>query len=96
MNKDKENAGFTIEVLIYREDGGFVAHSPCIEIASEGDTVEEAQSNFVEALELWLETASREEIEARMPPQISEERPIFRTNVRIPYQHGRTAHAVGC
>ena len=48
--------------IIEREDDGYVALCPELDIASQGDTIEEARANLTEALELFLETASREEI----------------------------------
>jgi predicted RNase H-like HicB family nuclease len=51
--------------LIEREGDAFVALCPELEIASQGSTVEEARSNIVEAIELFLETASPEEVRTR-------------------------------
>ena len=53
--------------IIEREgDGcGYVALCPELDIASQGNTVEEARANLKEALELFLETASTEEITRR-------------------------------
>lgn len=51
--------------IIEREDDGFVAMCPEWDVASQGDTVEEARANLVEALQLFFETASTEEIERR-------------------------------
>jgi predicted RNase H-like HicB family nuclease len=39
---------------------------PELDIASQGDTVEQARENLKEALELFFETASREEITQRL------------------------------
>jgi predicted RNase H-like HicB family nuclease len=44
--------------IIQREDDGFVALCPEVDVASQGDTVEEARSNLQEAVELLLENAS--------------------------------------
>jgi len=51
--------------LIEREDDGFVALCPELDIASQGSTVEEARAMLKEAVELFLECASEEEIERR-------------------------------
>ncbi|MBK7642922.1 MAG: type II toxin-antitoxin system HicB family antitoxin [Planctomycetes bacterium] len=51
--------------LIEREGDAFVALCPELEIASQGSTVEEARTNLVEAIELFFETASPEEIRTR-------------------------------
>jgi predicted RNase H-like HicB family nuclease len=42
---------------IDREGDGFVSHCPELDIASQGDTAEEAHGNSIEAVELFLETA---------------------------------------
>ncbi len=41
--------------VIQREGNGYVALCPELDVASQGDTVEEARSNLEEALELFLE-----------------------------------------
>ena len=56
--------------IIEREDQGFVALCPELDIASQGDTIEEARANLREALELFLETASPEEIKQRLREEI--------------------------
>jgi predicted RNase H-like HicB family nuclease len=52
--------------MIYRENEGFVAICPDLDIASQGDSVEEASSNLREAVELFMETAEAAEIETRL------------------------------
>jgi predicted RNase H-like HicB family nuclease len=52
--------------IIEPEDDGFVALCPELDIASQGETVETARSNLQEALELFFETASAEEIKLRL------------------------------
>ncbi|MGD8950801.1 MAG: type II toxin-antitoxin system HicB family antitoxin [Desulfobacterales bacterium] len=52
--------------IIEREDDGFVALCPEIDVASQGRTVGEARKNLQEALELFFETASPEEIKDRL------------------------------
>ena len=51
--------------IIYPDDGLYTALCPELDTASGGDTVEAARANLTEALELFLEDASPEEIEAR-------------------------------
>lgn len=51
--------------IIEREGDGFVALCPELDIASQGDTVEEARLNLVEALELFFESADASEVERR-------------------------------
>jgi len=49
--------------VIQREDDRFFALCPELDIASQGDTVEEARENLREALELFFECAAPEEIQ---------------------------------
>ncbi len=55
-----------LTAIIEREGAGYVALCPELDIASEGDTVEEARENLREALELFFESASPEEIKGRL------------------------------
>ena len=55
-----------LTAIIEREDDGFVALCPELDIASQGDTVEDARSNLAEAIELFFEVADPSEIEQRM------------------------------
>lgn len=56
--------------IIEREDDGYVALCPELDIASQGNTIEKARANLQEALELFLETASPEEIKLRLREEI--------------------------
>ena len=51
-----------LTAIIEREGEGYVALCPEVDVASQGDTVDEARANLGEALELFFETASPEEI----------------------------------
>ena len=51
--------------IIEREGDKYVALCPELDIASQGFTVEEARQNLKEALELFFETASQQEIQDR-------------------------------
>ena len=51
--------------IIEKDGDGFVATCPELDVVSEGDTVSEARINLREAIELFLETASPEEIATR-------------------------------
>ena len=55
----------TFSAIIEEEDDGFVALCPQLDIASQGDTVQEAKSNLTEAIELFLEVANPFEIQSR-------------------------------
>ena len=52
--------------VIEKEGTGYVSLCPELDIASQGDTVSEAKKNLQEALELFFECASPEEIEGRL------------------------------
>lgn len=54
----------TVEVtaLIEREGDGYVALCPELNIASQGNSIEEARANLIEALEGFFLTASPQEI----------------------------------
>ena len=54
-----------IAVLI-REDNGFVALCPEMDVASQGDSVEEAKANLREAVESFFECASPTEVADRL------------------------------
>jgi predicted RNase H-like HicB family nuclease len=56
--------------MIYRENGGYVALCPELDVASQGDSVETASANLREAVELFLETASPAEIAARSHSEV--------------------------
>lgn len=59
-----------LTAIIEREGDGFVSLCPELDIASQGDTIEEARTNLREALELFFETASPEEISQRLSNEI--------------------------
>lgn len=56
--------------IIEREGSGYVSFCPELDIASQGDSVHEARENLREALELFFETASAEEIQQRLHDEI--------------------------
>jgi predicted RNase H-like HicB family nuclease len=59
-----------VTAIIEREGDGYVSLCPELDIASQGDTIEEARRNLVEALELFFETASPSEIESRLHSEV--------------------------
>jgi predicted RNase H-like HicB family nuclease len=56
----------TLTAVLIREGDGFVALCPEIDVASQGDSVEEAKANLREAVELFFESASAEEVKDRL------------------------------
>ncbi|MGO9210521.1 MAG: type II toxin-antitoxin system HicB family antitoxin [Terriglobales bacterium] len=59
-----------ITAIIEREGDGYVALCPELDIASQGDTVESARHNLIEAVELFLETADPSEVQRRLHSEI--------------------------
>ena len=62
--------GRQLTAVIEREEGGFVSLCPELDIASQGDTIEEARANLQEAVELFFETASNEEVTERLHDEV--------------------------
>lgn len=54
-----------LTAIIETEGDGFVSLCPELDVASQGETVDEARRNLEEALELFFATASKQEIEGR-------------------------------
>jgi len=59
-----------LTAIIERENSGYVALCPELDIASQGDTVAAARGNLKEALELFFEHASIEEIDRRLHDEV--------------------------
>ena len=59
----------TLTAVLIREGDGFVALCPEIDVASQGDSVEQAKANLREAVELFFECASEEEVKDRLAPE---------------------------
>lgn len=57
--------------ILERENNGYVSLCPELDIASQGDTLEQAKANLIEAVELFMEAASPLEIENRLQKEIS-------------------------
>jgi predicted RNase H-like HicB family nuclease len=55
-----------LTAVTWREGDGYVALCPDVDVASQGDTVQEARANLTEALQLFLETASPAELAERL------------------------------
>lgn len=59
-----------LTAIIEREGDGYVSLCPEVDVASQGGTIEEARENLREALELFFETASPEEIQERLHEEV--------------------------
>jgi predicted RNase H-like HicB family nuclease len=55
-----------LTAIIEKEGDGYVALCPELDIASQGDSVSDARDNLTEALELFFETASDQEVRQRV------------------------------
>jgi predicted RNase H-like HicB family nuclease len=64
----KQNRQLT--AIIEREGTGYVAVCAELDIASQGETVEEARRNLLEVVELFFETADPSEVESRLSGEV--------------------------
>ena len=61
---------YQLTAVIEREGNGYVSLCPELDIASQGNTIEEARANLVEAVQLFLETASPQETQGRLHQEV--------------------------
>jgi len=61
---------YQFTAVIEREGDGYAALCPDLDVASQGDTVGQARSNFREAVELFLKCAAPEEINGRLYSEV--------------------------
>ena len=73
------NRKIELTAVIEKEGNMYISLCPELDIASQGDTPDEAKSNLVEALELFYETASETEISRRLHNELQ----ISRVSVNI-------------
>ncbi len=59
-----------LTAIVEREGDGYVSLCPELDAASQGETVEQARDNLREALELFFETASPEELRERLHEEV--------------------------
>lgn len=69
-----------LTAIIERDDDAYVALCPELDIASQGESVEAARANLVEALELFFEAADVTEIAQRLHGEVF----ITRIDVEVP------------
>ena len=67
-----------LTAIIEREDDGFVALCPELDVASQGASIDEARINLIEALTLFFETAAPSEVARRLHDE------VFITQVEVP------------
>ena len=63
--------------IIERDGDGFTSLCPQLDIASQGDTAEEARNNLIDALERFFEAADPAEIQERL------RREVFVTHLEV-------------
>ena len=59
-----------VTAIIEREGDGYVALCPEYDVASQGESIENARSNLVEALTLFFECADATELNRRFRPEV--------------------------
>jgi predicted RNase H-like HicB family nuclease len=59
-----------LTAIIERDGDGYVSLCPELDIASQGDSIEEARDNLQEALELFFEAAPLDEVNQRLHGEI--------------------------
>ncbi len=67
-----------LTAIIEREDDGYGALCKKLDVAGQGDSIEEARANLIEALTLFFESAEPAEIEERLRSE------VFVTQVEVP------------
>lgn len=73
------NRRIELTAVIEKEDNMYTSLCPELDIASQGETPDEAKANLVEAIELFYETASETEISRRLHNELQ----ISRVTVNI-------------
>lgn len=91
-----QNVDFTIQIR--REQlstGGDIYVALCLELdlAGQGDTVEQAKQSVSDAVESFFEAASPSEIERRLPFRASRGTDLFLTRIEVSL--GQTASLIG-
>jgi predicted RNase H-like HicB family nuclease len=61
---------FQFTAVIEKEGNGYVSLCPELDVASQGETIEEATSNLKEAVELFFESASAKEVRQRLHEEV--------------------------
>lgn len=59
-----------LTAIIEREGDGYVALCPELDVASQGNTIEQARDNLQETVELFFETASPQEVTDRLHGEV--------------------------
>ena len=62
----KQGESMKLTAIIEAEGDGYVSLCPELDIASQGSSIEEARDNLREALELFFEAATPQEVDQRL------------------------------
>lgn len=60
----------SLTAILTREDDGFVALCPELDIASQDESIGVARANLRDAIKLFLKTASQQEIASRLGGEV--------------------------
>ena len=66
-----------LTATIEREGNGYVSLCPELDIASQGDSIEQARENLREALQLFFETCSEQELSRRLSGEVYINGPVL-------------------
>lgn len=61
---------YQLTAVIEREGEGYVSLCPELDIASQGNSIPEARANLIEAVQLFLEAASEQELKGRLHDEV--------------------------
>ena len=67
-----------LTAVIERDRDGYVALCPEVDVASQGNTIQEARKNLEEAVTLFFETASDSELKSRIRSD------VYVTRIQVP------------
>ena len=77
-----ENSKLVFTGILLKEENSFSALCPELDVASEGETLEEVKNNLIEAVSLYIESA----VENNLPllrPIPEEDNPLIKTPDKI-------------
>jgi len=69
-SSNRQEPNKKLPAIIEREGPGYVSLCPELDIASQGDTIEQARDNLQEALALFFECDSPDEVRSRLKSEV--------------------------
>jgi len=76
MDFPPHSSRFVFSGIIIKEDNGYSGLCPDVDVASDGDTIEEAKHNLMEAVNLYIDSALDNNIPI-LRPVPNDENPIY-------------------